>query len=104
MDTRAIGLAVVALGGGRRRADDPVDPRVGFDRVRPLGSVLRAGEPLMRVHAASAADAEAAGRAVLAALTLVDAAGSAAAALAEAPLILDTLVSPDPARPGPSPR
>jgi len=91
MDTRAIGLAVVALGGGRRRADDPVDPRVGFDRVRPLGSLLRAGEPLLRVHAASAADAEAAGRAVLAALTLADA--SMADGGLAAPLILETLVA-----------
>ena len=94
MDTRAIGLAVVALGGGRRRAADPVDPRVGFDRVRPLGSVLRAGEPLMRVHAATTADAAAACAAVQAAVTL-QAAGSAGVdsvgAWVEAPLILDTL-------------
>ena len=100
MDTRAIGLAVVALGGGRRRAADPVDPRVGLDRVRPLGSVLRAGEPLARVHAATAADAAAACAAVLAAVTL-QAVGSAGVAgltglasvgaWVEAPLILDTL-------------
>lgn len=72
MDTRAIGLAVLALGGGRRRASDTVDPRVGFSAMRPLGAVLRAGEPLMAVHAASVADAEAACQAVLAAITLAE--------------------------------
>lgn len=89
MHTRAIGLAVVALGGGRRRAGDAVDPRVGFDQVQPLGSLLRAGDALMRVHAATPADAEAACRAVQAAVTLVDA--QAAGGWVQSPLILDTL-------------
>jgi thymidine phosphorylase len=60
MDTRQIGLAIVALGGGRRRASDAIDPRVGITRLLPLGSAVAAGDPLLRVHAASAADAEAA--------------------------------------------
>jgi thymidine phosphorylase len=85
MDTRALGLAIVALGGGRRRAGDAVDPRVGFDRVQPLGAVLRAGEPVLRVHAASAADAHAACQAVLAAVTLADMAPPSS------PLIVETL-------------
>ena len=89
MDTRAIGLAVVALGGGRRRAGDAVDPRVGFDRVRPLGSVLRAGDALMRVHAATPAAAEAACAAVQAAITLVDA--PTAGGWVATPVILETL-------------
>jgi thymidine phosphorylase len=59
-DVRAIGLAIVALGGGRRRAEDRIDPRVGLTEVLPLGSSVRKGEPLARVHAASQADAEAA--------------------------------------------
>ncbi|MEK8051631.1 thymidine phosphorylase [Ideonella sp. DXS22W] len=74
IDTRALGLAVVALGGGRARPGDAVDPRVGFSGLRPLGSALAAGEPLLTVHAASAADAEAAARAVQAAITLAEAA------------------------------
>ena len=60
MDTRAVGLAVVDLGGGRRRASDPVDPRVGLSQVLPLGARVAAGEPLMRVHAADQAAARAA--------------------------------------------
>jgi thymidine phosphorylase len=72
MDTRALGLAVVALGGGRRRAGDAVDPRVGLSQVRPLGSRLRAGDALLRLHAADQAQAEAAAQAVLAAITVAD--------------------------------
>ena len=74
-DTRALGLVVVALGGGRRRASDVVDPRVGFDAVRPLGSSLQAGEPLAFVHAADVASAEAAVKAVQAAMRIDEAAG-----------------------------
>ena len=33
MDTRKIGLVIVALGGGRRRGGDKVDPRVGITRA-----------------------------------------------------------------------
>src|SRR5206468_9941107 len=60
IDTRAVGLAIVALGGGRRRAADRIDPRVGLTQILPLGAAVRAGEPLLRLHAASAADAQAA--------------------------------------------
>jgi thymidine phosphorylase len=86
MDTRAIGLVVVALGGGRRRAGDAVDPRVGLSQIRPLGTLLRTGEPLLRVHAASAADAQHALQAALAALTLAD------AAPAPGPVVIETLL------------
>lgn len=73
-DVRAIGLAVVRLGGGRKRSGDAVDPRVGLDALRPLGDRVAAGEPLAVVHAANEADAEAAERAVLAAFAFADAA------------------------------
>jgi thymidine phosphorylase len=74
MDVRALGLAVVALGGGRLRNGDTVDPRVGLAEVVRLGTPLRAGEPLAVVHAASAEAADAAVRTVQAAITLADAA------------------------------
>ena len=38
MDTRAIGLVVVALGGGRALAGDAIDPRVGIGGVLPVGT------------------------------------------------------------------
>ncbi len=72
LDVRALGLAVVALGGGRARPGEPVDPRVGLDRVRGLGAAVAAGEPLATVHAASADAAAVAAAAVQAAFTLGD--------------------------------
>jgi thymidine phosphorylase len=72
LDVRALGWAVVALGGGRRQASDRVDPRVGLSHLRGLGAELQAGEPLAVVHAADEASAEAAVRAVLAAATLAE--------------------------------
>ncbi len=74
VDTRAVGLAIVALGGGRQRADDPVDPRVGLSDVVPPGAAVRAGEPLLVIHAASDAAADAAAAALRAAITIGDAA------------------------------
>ena len=70
MDTRAIGLAVVALGGGRLRASDPIDPCVGLSRVLARGAHVRRGDPLARVHARSRAEAATARDAVLAAITI----------------------------------
>lgn len=63
IDTRALGLAVVALGGGRVSPGEAIDPRVGLDQIVRLGAPVRAGEPLARVHAA---DADSAARAVAA--------------------------------------
>jgi thymidine phosphorylase len=60
MDTRAIGLAVIALGGGRLHAADAIDPSVGFSDLRGIGTRLQRGEALARVHARSRADAAAA--------------------------------------------
>jgi thymidine phosphorylase len=52
MQTRAIGMAVVEQGGGRRKATDAIDARVGFTQVQPLGTRLHQGEPIAFVHAA----------------------------------------------------
>jgi thymidine phosphorylase len=68
MDPRALGLAVVELGGGRRRPGDRVDPRVGLAGVRHVGQRIEAGEPLAWVHAADEAAAMHAARAVSAAV------------------------------------
>jgi thymidine phosphorylase len=81
IDVRALGLAVVALGGGRAHPADRVDPRVGLADVVPLRRALAAGEPLATVHAAREAAAAAAVAAVQAACTLADAAPAAAPAV-----------------------
>ncbi len=51
INTRAIGVAVVALGGGRVRASDPVDPVVGFTDLALVGDHLDKEQPLGFVHA-----------------------------------------------------
>jgi thymidine phosphorylase len=52
VDVRAVGLAVVALGGGRTREDDPVDHAVGLtDVAAPGEEVAPGGRPLAVVHA-----------------------------------------------------
>jgi thymidine phosphorylase len=56
-DTRAVGLAVIELGGGRSRPDDAIDHRVGFDQLSPLGTKVEKGDAIGRVHAANEADA-----------------------------------------------
>jgi len=58
IDTRALGLAVVQLGGGRTHPDDEIDVSVGLDRIVRLGDQLGVGEPICRVHAANEAAAE----------------------------------------------
>jgi thymidine phosphorylase len=63
IDTRAIGIAVVALGGGRMRAEDSIDHSVGFTRLAGLGAEVGSDAPLALVHArdeTAAAQAEAA--------------------------------------------
>lgn len=70
MDTRAVGMAVVELGGGRRTPTDRIDMRVGLSAVRPLGTSLAAGEALALVHAADAETAQHAVAQIQAAITI----------------------------------
>jgi pyrimidine-nucleoside phosphorylase len=45
-----VGQAAVALGAGRARLDDPVDPGVGIEVLVPPGTEVREGEPLLEVR------------------------------------------------------
>ena len=58
MNAREIGIAVVALGGGRSHADDAIDPSVGLTEMIDTGAPIRAGSPLCIVHAASDSSAD----------------------------------------------
>jgi thymidine phosphorylase len=58
IDTRALRLVVVRLGGGRVRPGDPVDPRAGLSAVVGRGARVGAGDRLARVHAGSRGDLE----------------------------------------------
>jgi thymidine phosphorylase len=64
---RNIGVAVVALGGGRTRPQDPIDHAVGFTSLAAIGETVDGQRPLAIVHARSEEAAEAAARAVRAA-------------------------------------
>jgi len=81
--TRAVGLAVVALGGGRTRAEDGIDPAVGFTELAELGAEVGPDRPLAIVHAASERAAEEAAAAIRAAYMIGD------EAPAPRPLVLD---------------
>ncbi len=56
--TRDLGMAVIALGGGRTHPNDQIDHRVGFAELKPLGTRVVEGEPIAFVHAADEAAAE----------------------------------------------
>src|SRR4051812_37386717 len=74
VDVRAVGLAVVALGGGRTREDDPVDHSVGLtDVAAPGEQVAPGGRPLATVHAKDEESARRAAEALRAAYTLGEA-------------------------------
>jgi thymidine phosphorylase len=70
VDTRAIGLTVLALGGGRLRASDAVDVRVGLSQVLAIGARVQTGQALARVHARNRSEAIAACDSLLAATTI----------------------------------
>jgi len=53
VNARAIGEAIVSLGGGRKRLDDVLDLSTGFADILPVGAAVRAGEPLAFVHASN---------------------------------------------------
>jgi thymidine phosphorylase len=73
VDVRAVGLAVVALGGGRTRESDPVDHAVGLTDVAAPGGRVGPGErPLAMVHAADPEAAERAASALRDAYALGD--------------------------------
>ncbi|WP_446891159.1 thymidine phosphorylase [Aeromonas veronii] len=51
MDTRELGLAVVAMGGGRRAAGDKLDYAVGLTDFIRLGQSIDADKPIAMIHA-----------------------------------------------------
>jgi thymidine phosphorylase len=71
MQTRDIGLLVIGLGGGRRKATDAIDARVGYSQMMALGTAVKAGQTLALVHAADAESASAAERGLLGCIEIV---------------------------------
>jgi thymidine phosphorylase len=64
IDTRALGLAVVSLGGGRTRVEDAIDHSVGLTELAGLGDEVGPERPLCLIHAHEEASAAAALEAV----------------------------------------
>jgi pyrimidine-nucleoside phosphorylase len=57
VDAMGVALAALHLGAGRVKAENPIDPAVGIDRLVKRGAPIKAGEPLCVVHANSEAAA-----------------------------------------------
>jgi len=54
IDAYGIGVAAWRLGAGRARREDPVSPAAGVVLRRRLGEAVRAGEPIVELHADAA--------------------------------------------------
>ena len=76
IDARAVGVAVIELGGGRRRTEDQIDHAVGFDHLQAIGARIEKGQALGRVHANTDSAAEQAAEALRKAVSVGDAATS----------------------------
>ncbi|MEO8666886.1 MAG: thymidine phosphorylase [Bauldia sp.] len=68
MDTKAIGLTLVGLGGGRKRPSEPIDFSVGMTAFVQLGERADAERPVCVVHALSEKSYDAAAESIRAAI------------------------------------
>jgi pyrimidine-nucleoside phosphorylase len=73
VEPKAIGRGVIALGGGRTRVEDRVDPAVGFVITARPGNYVAAGQVLATIHARDEAGLEAGRAALTQAITIADA-------------------------------
>ncbi len=69
VQTDEIGMAVVALGGGREKKGDPIDHAVGVVMHVKVGDAVEPGKPLFTVHANDEAKLAEAKQRILAAMT-----------------------------------
>ncbi len=58
IDTKALGLNVVELGGGRKQVGDAIDPSVGLQHMIGIGMLVEPDTPLALIHAANQDDAD----------------------------------------------
>jgi len=72
IDGQALGMAVVGLGGGRKREGDRINPSVGLSELAQLGEKLSVDMPLAIIHAASEDAADIAAQAVFGAYVVGD--------------------------------
>lgn len=96
IDTRKVGMSVVALGGGRTRSADPVDHAVGLTDLVMLGERIDQGQPLAMVHSRDEAGFAAAAAMLTEAIT-VDHGGALVGALVQARIQADVQADSPPA-------
>ncbi len=54
VNAEAIGRAVLLLGAGRAKVEDPVDPNAGISHLKKIGERVEKGEPFAELHASHA--------------------------------------------------
>jgi len=74
VNTRAVGNAIIELGGGRRKVGEQLDLAVGFSNIASIGTAVDSERPLAVIHAASEDDADRATMNILSACILGDSA------------------------------
>jgi pyrimidine-nucleoside phosphorylase len=72
VDTTEIGHTIAAIGGGRVRIEDVIDPTVGFIAERKIGDRLNAGDVIGVIYCADSANAAEARRRIQAAYEIAD--------------------------------
>jgi pyrimidine-nucleoside phosphorylase len=72
VDTAEIGHTIAAIGGGRIRIEDVIDPTVGFIAERKVGDQVKPGEVIGVVYCADSANADEAARRIGAAYEIGD--------------------------------
>lgn len=72
VEPRAVGRGVIALGGGRTKMDDRVDPTVGFVITARPGDWVEQGEPLATIFARDRSGVESGKQALRQALVIAD--------------------------------
>ncbi|MBE7638107.1 thymidine phosphorylase [Sneathiella sp. P13V-1] len=72
MDTRAMGVAVMDLGGGRHKASDSIDYGVGLSNIQGIGAKLGPRNPVATIFARNEAQADQAEKRILGAITIAE--------------------------------
>jgi pyrimidine-nucleoside phosphorylase len=72
VDTAEIGHTIAAIGGGRIRIEDVIDPTVGFIAERKIGDQVETGDVIGVVYCADSANAEEAAQRIGAAYRIED--------------------------------
>jgi pyrimidine-nucleoside phosphorylase len=70
VEPRRIGRAIMALGGGRMKVEDAIDPAVGFVITARPGDLVARGQPLATIHARDDAGAGVAAQALTEAIVI----------------------------------